>query len=164
MRELGRAARTSGRVYFTGGATAVWHGWRESTVDIDLKLSGDDALFHVIARLKDSLQVNVEQACPSDFIPEVPGWEDRSIFVGREGKLDFYHYDPYSQALSKLQRGHSQDLADVASMAHTGLIERGELLRWFERIENNLPRYSRIDPAAFRRRVEAFVAPTDPEI
>ncbi len=29
MRELGRAARSEGRVYLTGGATAVLHGWRE---------------------------------------------------------------------------------------------------------------------------------------
>lgn len=38
MRELGRAARHEGRVYLTGGATAVLYGWRESTIDIDVKM------------------------------------------------------------------------------------------------------------------------------
>jgi hypothetical protein len=33
MRALAQAARTPARLYFTGGATAVLHGWRASTVD-----------------------------------------------------------------------------------------------------------------------------------
>ena len=32
MVALGRAARESARVYFTGGGTAIAFGWRESTV------------------------------------------------------------------------------------------------------------------------------------
>jgi hypothetical protein len=38
MRELGRAARTESHVYLTGGATAVLHGWRATTIDVDLTL------------------------------------------------------------------------------------------------------------------------------
>jgi len=30
--------RTSARVYLVGGATAVLLGWRDSTVDVDVKL------------------------------------------------------------------------------------------------------------------------------
>lgn len=33
MRHLGAAARHPGRVYFTGGATAVLQGWRPSTIE-----------------------------------------------------------------------------------------------------------------------------------
>ena len=39
MRELGQAVKVEGRVYFAGGATAVLYGWRETTIDVDLKLS-----------------------------------------------------------------------------------------------------------------------------
>jgi hypothetical protein len=35
MERLGRAVREPGRVYFTGGVSALLHGWREMTVDID---------------------------------------------------------------------------------------------------------------------------------
>ncbi len=35
---LGRVARAEARVYLTGGATAVLQGWRETTIDIDLKI------------------------------------------------------------------------------------------------------------------------------
>jgi len=38
MRALERDATHQARVYFTGGATAVLHGWRDSTIDVDLKL------------------------------------------------------------------------------------------------------------------------------
>ena len=38
MKALGRASRTSARIYFVGGVSAVLLGWRETTIDIDLKL------------------------------------------------------------------------------------------------------------------------------
>lgn len=38
MEALGAAAPADGRVYFTGGATAVLMGWRRSTIDVDLPL------------------------------------------------------------------------------------------------------------------------------
>lgn len=41
MRELGQAVKVEGRVYFAGGATAVLYGWRETTIDVDLKLIPD---------------------------------------------------------------------------------------------------------------------------
>jgi len=157
MAELGRNAKKAGRVYFTGGATAVWHGWRANTVDLDVKLPEDDAVFEAIPRIKEQLHVNIEQACPSDFIPELPGWEDRSIFIAREGKLDFFHYDPYSQALSKIQRGHDKDLQDVDAMLSSGMVDRDLLWDLFERIEPRLNRYTAIDAATFRRHVDAVV-------
>ena len=44
-----------------GGATAVLHGWRASTIDVDLKLvPDDDALLRALPRLKEELHVNLE--------------------------------------------------------------------------------------------------------
>lgn len=39
MKALGREARSSGCIYFTGGASALLIGWRDSTVDIDIRLN-----------------------------------------------------------------------------------------------------------------------------
>jgi hypothetical protein len=36
-RQLGRASPSRVRIYLTGGATAVLEGWRETTIDIDLR-------------------------------------------------------------------------------------------------------------------------------
>jgi hypothetical protein len=38
MKKLGNAARQAARVYLVGGSTAVLLGWRQSTIDVDIKL------------------------------------------------------------------------------------------------------------------------------
>ena len=158
MEALGRVGRSPVRVYLTGGATAVLEGWRETTIDIDLKLiPDDDAILRAIPRLKDEIGINVELASPDQFIPEVPGWRERCRFICQIGQISFYHYDLYAQALSKLERGHDKDLLDVSYMLRSGRIEPDELIRLFGRIESELHRYPAIDPATFRRAVEEFV-------
>jgi hypothetical protein len=155
MRELGRAVDVDGRVYLTGGATAVLQGWRDTTVDVDIKLIPDrDAILREIPRLKEKLNLNVELAAPSDFIPLPQGWEDRSPLIRREGKLSFHHFDPVAQALSKAERGHDQDIRDVEEMIRAGLVNPAEALIQFEAIESELYRFPAIDPASFRKAVE----------
>ncbi len=61
MEALGAAGRAPGRVYFTGGATAVLLGWRASTIDVDVKLVPDhDALLRALPALKEQLQLNAQ--------------------------------------------------------------------------------------------------------
>ena len=158
MRELGGEAERDVRLYFTGGDTAVLLGWRPSTIDVDVKLEPEtDRLFRALPRIKEKLELNIELASPDQFIPEIPGWQDRSAFIAREGRLSFYHYDFYAQALSKIQRGHAQDRSDVRQMMERGLVDRHELRRRFEEIEPYLYRYPAIDPVAFRRALEELL-------
>ena len=139
MRVLGRAADADGACYFTGGATAVLLGWRRTTIDVDIRLEPEsETLLRAIPRIKDDLQVNVELASPGDFIPLPTGWESRSIFVAREGRLAFHHFDPYAQALAKLERAHVQDLDDAEAMLERGLVDRGAALAYFGQIEPEL--------------------------
>ncbi len=155
MRELGRAVQVDGRVYLTGGATAVLHGWREATIDVDIKLIPDrDEILREIPRLKEALNLNVELAAPSDFIPLPPGWEDRSPLIRKEGKLSFHHFDPVAQALSKIERGHKQDIHDVKEMVSAGLVNPAEVLIQFKAIEPELYRFPAVDPVTFRKAVE----------
>ena len=110
------------------------HGWRDSTIDIDLTMEPEsDDLLRTVPRLKESLSLNVELASPDHFIPALAGWRERSPFIAREGNVTFRHYDLYAQALSKIERGHDQDLRDVGRMLGDGLVDRSELLRRFER-------------------------------
>src|SRR5947209_11049266 len=121
--ELGRVARQPVRIYLTGGSTAVLEGWREATVDVDLRFEPEaDELLRALPALKESLGVNVELASPPDFIPELPGWRERSPHVFSVGRLDVHHFDPYSQALSKVERGFEHDLADVHTMIARGRV------------------------------------------
>lgn len=158
MQELGRAVRVEGRVYLTGGATAVLYGWRETTIDVDIKLMPDrDEILREIPRLKEALNLNVELAAPSDFIPLPKGWEERSPLIRQEGKLSFHHFDPVAQALSKVERGHQKDIRDVREMVTAGLVNPAEALLQFEAIEPELYRFPAIDPASFRKAVEDLI-------
>jgi hypothetical protein len=159
MRRLGAEARAGGRLYFTGGATAVLYGWRGSTIDVDIRLVPEqDDLLRALPRLKEALRLNIELASPADFIPVAPGWEDRSPFIRREGALSFHHFDLYAQALAKVERGHTQDLSDVAEMLRRGLVDSSEARRYFAAIEPLLYRYPAVDARSFRDAVERAFA------
>ena len=159
MAALGAEVRGPGRVYFTGGATAVLFGWRPTTIDVDVKLVPDsDEIYRAIPRLKEQLSLNVELASPDLFIPELPGWRERSRFIRQVRNLSFLHYDFYAQALSKLERGDVKDLLDVDHMARSGLVRTEKLLDFLEAIEPALHRYPAVDPPSFRNSVERFVA------
>lgn len=158
LKVLGQRVRGEGRIYLTGGATALLHDWRPMTIDIDLKADPEPlGFFEAIATLKDELAVNVELAAPDQFIPPLPGWRERSLFIERHGALDFFHYDPFSQALAKLERGHSRDQADVTAMLRLGLIQSGKLEELFEQIQKDLIRYPAVDPGSFREAVANFI-------
>jgi len=156
-KELGRSVPPGTRMYLTGGATAVLQGWRESTVDIDVRFEPDaDPALRRIKELKEALDVNVELASPLDFLPPLPDWQARSPFRFREGNLEVFDFDPYSQALSKLERGFELDLEDVRSMVRSGQVEPAKLSELFDAIEPELFRFPAVDPSGLRAAVESL--------
>ncbi len=159
MAELGKAVRSPGRIYFTGGVSAVLLGWRETTIDVDLKADPEpQGFFEALPGLKNTLDLNIELAAPSDFIPELPGWRERSQPIATEGPLSFYHYDFYSQALSKIERFHTRDQSDVQQMLTTGLVQSERLWELYQAIAPGLIRYPAIDPAALQHRVKTIIS------
>lgn len=154
LHALADAAKGPGTIYLVGGATAVWKGWRASSVDVDLKLDPEPAgIFDAISHLKNELNVNIELASPDQFIPAVPGWQQRSEHVGRFGKIDVYHFDLVTQALAKIERGHARDLTDVRAMQ----LPEQTLREAFAAIQAELPRYPAIDADYFAAQLDAFL-------
>ena len=130
-------------------------GWRPSTVDVDVRFEPDsDEALRQIAGLKERLEVNVELASPLDFLPPLAEWKERSRFRFRAGNLEVFDFDPYSQALAKLERGFDLDLRDVAEMVRTGQVQPPKLMELFEGIEPELFRFPAVDPVRLRRAVE----------
>jgi len=78
--------------------------------------------------------------------------------VERFGQLSVFHYDPYAQALAKIERGHAQDLRDIKSLFNEGLIAPDALMELYEKIEDELFRYPAIEPSDFRSAVTEAVA------
>jgi hypothetical protein len=160
---LGEAAGRDGDCYLAGGATAVLLGWRATTIDVDLRLEPEqDEVLRALPRLKEELSINVELASPADFIPLPRSWRERSPLVERAGRLSFRHFDLHSQALAKLERGHTRDLEDVREMLARGLIEKSRLRSCFAEIETELYRFPAVDPADFRRSLEDLLREGDP--
>ncbi len=138
-------------------------GWREMTVDIDLAADPEpQGFFEALPAIKDRLDINVKLACPSDFVPALPGWRERSLFIERHGAVDFLHYDFYSQALAKIERWHARDRIDVNRMIDDRLVDRERLWDLFEAILPALIRYPAIDPQAFESKVQEALKKTAP--
>lgn len=157
MIAVGSRVTGEGSIYLAGGATAVLYDWRSMTIDVDIKPEPEPpGLFEALAALKNELDINVELAAPDQFIPAIPGWRERSLFIAQQGAVKFFHYDPYGQALSKLQRRHDRDLHDVQAMLKTGMIRTGQLWEMFLQIEPQIIRYPAIDPATFHAAVRKF--------
>ncbi len=163
LEALGREFHGRAQVYLVGGAALVFEGLRPSTLDIDVKLEVDPSLrgrlIDAVRSLKDRLQLNVEEASPADFIPLPAGADDRRIWVGKFGDIDAFHFDLYSVALGKIDRGQEKDFEDVEALLDAGKIELDRLRRYFDEV---LPRFGkeslRQDPERFRRHFEALEA------
>jgi ribosomal 50S subunit-associated protein YjgA (DUF615 family) len=78
--------------------------------------------------------------------------------VAQEGLVAFRHFDLEAQALAKVERSHTQDVADVREMIQRGLVTVAALRSGLAAIEPRLYRYPAVDPQRFRRNLEAIVA------
>lgn len=156
---LAKEAAAETELFVVGGTSAVLVGWREATMDIDFVMRPEsDEMLRAIPALKERLHINVELAAPDHFIPVPAGWERRSPEIARIGRVTVRHYDFVAQALAKIERGHTRDLADVAAMLDAGLVTRTGLRRGWTEIEPLLYRYPAVDPESFRRALEDAVA------
>ncbi|MEM7534855.1 MAG: DUF6036 family nucleotidyltransferase [Chloroflexota bacterium] len=155
LQRLGRRFTKPGRLYLVGGTTMVYEGLRQQTLDIDISfdIANEDhsAFINAIRELKETLSLNIEEASPEDFIPVPAGHKERSEYIGRYGQLDVFHYDLYSLALSKIERGTEDDFADVLSLLETERIEISQLTEYFDEIMTHYATKSlKQDPTEFR--------------
>jgi len=161
LKELGEQYRHPGRLYLVGGTTLVFEGYRQQTLDIDIviEVTPEDhgPFVQAVRKLKETLDINVKEASPGDFIPLPGGYTDRREFIGRFGQLDVFHFDLYSTALSKIERGRSQDLADVILLLQAQRINWERLEDFFQEI---LPRVGtqslKQDPVEFEKNFRAL--------
>ena len=161
LQRLGQCYRHSGVLYLVGGSSLILVAAKESTFDIDVKF--DVAPEHhadfirCLRQLSQEMELPVEQASPDEFLPLPRGYQDRRRFVGRYGALDVFHFDFYSVALGKLQRGNEKDYTDVVHMIQVGIIELDSLEKYFQEVLPQIEAYSlRTDPRDFQRKFELF--------
>ena len=143
LNQLGKRFRGAGKVYLVGGTTMVYEGFRTLTLDIDIAFdlnpTDHTEFIHVVRELKEEMQVNVEEASPGHFIPLPSGYEARCQFLGQYGKLEVFHFDPYSMALSIIERATAEGFSDVLALLEHNWIQIEMLEETFREI---LPRYA----------------------
>ena len=87
-------------------------------------------------------------------MPELPGWRERSPFVGRHGSVTFRHVDFHAQALANVQRDVEHDADDVAAMLSRGLVSGERDWELYEALVPALSRFPVIDEPSFRSRMK----------
>jgi hypothetical protein len=160
MKELARTAPKRGtyRVYLVGGGTAVYLGWRRSSVDVDL-FSDQDVVFRHIQEIKERLNINIEFVRPEDFVPPLKGTADRHVFIDSVGPIMFYHYDPYAQLFSKVVRGFQRDLDDALEFVRNGMVDYKRFRSLVAAIPDCMyARYPNLSRAGVEKAIEAFIA------
>jgi len=161
MKEIAkRAPRRGGpfHVYLVGGGTAVLAGWREASIDADL-FSEQKAVFRDIQEIKEHLNLNVEFVRPEYFVPPLPDTESRHVLLEQMGSVHYYHYDPYSQLLSKVVRGFTRDLADARAFVRCGMVDVERFRVLVAAIQPSaFARYPNLSPGGVRQAVEEFLS------
>lgn len=107
-----------------GGSAMILLGSTRDTLDIDYV--GDDIQkddFQIaLEKTANELELETEPVPIDRFIPLPDGNEQRKIFIGHYGNVSVFIIDPYSIALSKLDRGFDADIEDIVF-----LIERKQI-------------------------------------
>jgi hypothetical protein len=125
LAELGRRLDHPADLFLLGGGALLLLGNARSTLDLDYV--GDDLkkdeLQQAIDVLAGEMQIAVEAVPFEGFVPISEAARARHYFVGRFNALDVYVFDPYSIAVSKLDRGFDTDIADVAFLIRRKLVD-----------------------------------------
>lgn len=131
LQSLGERVPTGSRLYLIGGSALALLGSPRLTLDLDF--IGDDVspseLHQIILQVAKELKILVEAVPLDRFIPLLEGSSERSIRIGEFGNLEVHVADPYSIALSKLDRGFDADLDDIVFLARQRFIDIEELAR-----------------------------------
>ena len=131
LKTIGTRVPPASRLILIGGSALSLLGSPRPTVDIDF--IGDDLhpepLHQTILRIAEELDVDIEPVPLDKFVPLPQGNEERAIRIGSFGNLEIFIADPYSIALSKLDRGADTDYDDLVFLVQHNHVDMYEFER-----------------------------------
>jgi hypothetical protein len=131
LQNVGAHVPPDSQLVLIGGGALALLGSPRLTIDIDF--IGDDvhpnSLHRTIMQMARELEVHVEPVPLERFIPLPEGNKERIIHIGQFGNLEIYVADPYSIALSKLDRGADADYDDLVFLIENHYVDADELER-----------------------------------
>ena len=129
LQSLGERVPSDSQLILIGGSALALLGSPRLTIDIDF--IGDDlhpnALHRSLMQIATELKIHVEPVPLARFIPLPKGSDKRNIRIGQFGNLEVHVADPYSIALSKLDRGLETDFEDLIFLVQQNFITLKEL-------------------------------------
>ena len=128
---MGKRVPPGSQLILIGGGALALLGSPRLTIDIDFV--GDDlhpSEFHrFIMQIAKELKIDAEPVPLDRFVPLPIGGTERQIRIGQFGNLEIHIADPYSIALSKLDRGFDTDFDDIIFLIQQNLVSLNELER-----------------------------------
>ena len=126
---VGNRATSLAVLVLLGGSGLSLLGNHRLTLDIDYdgEESTVDEFRALLEHVAAEMHIELEAVPLHRFIPLPPDADNRHIPVGRFGNLQVFVFDPYSIALSKLDRGFDSDIEDVVFLLRRGFVEIGAL-------------------------------------
>lgn len=122
---VGDRATSPAVLVLLGGSGLSLLGNHRLTLDIDYdgEESAVDEFRVLLEQVAAEMYIELEAVPLHRFIPLPPGADSRHIPAGRFGNLQAFVFDPYSIALSKLDRGFDNDIEDIVFLLRRGLVE-----------------------------------------
>jgi len=144
LQTMGTRVPPASRLVLVGGSALSLLGSLRPTIDIDF--IGDDLhpepLHQLILQIAEELDIDAEPVPLDKFVPLPQGSEERVIRMGQFGNLEIFIADPYSIALSKIDRGADTDYDDLVFLVRHNHVD----MDTFERIlQEALPHASQFD-------------------
>ena len=129
LQALGTRVQPNSQLVLVGGGALALLGSPRLTIDIDFV--GDDVhpapLHKTIMQIAREMKIHVEPVPLDRFIPLPKDSEERVVRIGQFGNLEVFVADPYSIALSKLDRGLDTDFDDLVFLVQNNYVDIREL-------------------------------------
>lgn len=129
LNTVGSQVVAPAQLILLGGSGLSLLGNDRPTLDLDYDGEEGDVneLRTLMEKVAQHLHIELEAVPLHRFIPLPSGADERHVPIGRFGDLQVLVFDPYSIALSKLDRGLDSDIEDVVFLLSRGFVDLAQL-------------------------------------
>ncbi|MCP4428468.1 MAG: hypothetical protein GY803_28625 [Chloroflexi bacterium] len=154
---VGKRCKPESTLFLLGGGALEMLGGARPTVDLDY-VGNDlqpDKLQQLMIQIADEIHIELEAVPIAKFVPLPTNAHKRAILVGEFGNLTVYIFDPYTIALSKLDRGFDTDIEDILFLIQRQLITVKQLAEFVENAASHAHQFD-LEPEVMRRHLQVL--------
>ena len=153
---VGKRVAAPAHLILVGGSALNLLGSDRPTLDLDYEGEerATDELRVLMEKVALELHIDLEAVPLDRFIPVPSGADERHVLIGHFGDLQVLVFDPYSIALSKLDRGFDSDIEDVVFLLRCELINYTQLRAFLDAVPRESASQYDLDLARMRVRLD----------